>query len=163
MTSALIVRVPEAESAVRPWSARPDVPAHVTVLHPFLPAARLDADVLSGLSELIGAHRKFDVRFATCGRFPGVLHLLPDPAAPFLALTRAVAERWPEAPPFAGAFTLDELVAHLTVAESPDPAVLAEAEAAVTPLLPIHSRVAAVDLLVHDGERWQPYASFPLH
>ena len=43
--------------------------------------------------------------------------LHPDPSAPFADLTAAVAQRWPDYPPYEGAF--DEPIPHLTVSETP--------------------------------------------
>src|SRR5262245_17605350 len=54
---ALIVAVPEAERAVARFRAALDlaagwgVPAHVTVLYPFLPPQRINEDVLTTLSQ----------------------------------------------------------------------------------------------------------------
>ena len=57
--SALIVAVPEVEPLVGDWRSRYDnatlgVPAHVTLLFPFVPAAQLD-DVLLGELEALFA------------------------------------------------------------------------------------------------------------
>ncbi|WP_060886173.1 2'-5' RNA ligase family protein [Streptomyces caniscabiei] len=164
--SGLIVRVPEAEPAVRAWrdrldpSARAGVPAHVTVLFPFLDESRIDNDACAALGEVIGRHRSFETRFEHCGRFPGILYLVPEPDIPFRRLTEAIADRWPEAPPFGGQF--DDVVPHLTIAQGQDDAVLEEAEADLRSRLPVTARVSSVDLLVHDGTRWQQRASFAL-
>ncbi|WP_328974207.1 2'-5' RNA ligase family protein [Streptomyces canus] len=80
------------------------------------------------------------------------------PDIPFRRLTEAIADRWPEAPPFGGQF--DEVVPHLTIAQGQDDAVLDEAEADLRRRLPITARVSSVDLLVHDGTSWQQRASF---
>ncbi|MFE0461820.1 2'-5' RNA ligase family protein [Kitasatospora sp. NPDC058965] len=160
--SALIVRVPEAEPLVGRWRARYDpaaaagVPAHVTVLFPFLPAHRLDGAALDELAALVGTQPAFAVRFARCGRFPGILYLAPDSATGFLALTRVVAERWPECPPFGGRHA--DLVPHLTVGHRAG----AEVEAAVASGLPVTAHVAEVELLVHDGDVWRRRAAFRL-
>ncbi|MEV6016983.1 MULTISPECIES: 2'-5' RNA ligase family protein [unclassified Streptomyces] len=164
--SGLVVRVPEAEPAVRAWRDRLDpavrsgMPAHVTVLFPFLPESRIDADTLASIGEVIGRHKAFEARFERCGRFPGVLYLAPDLAASFRALTESVVERWPETPPFGGQFA--EIVPHLTVAQGQDDTVLDEAEAGLRERLPVVARVASVDLMVHDGARWRGRASFAL-
>ncbi|MFE7358150.1 2'-5' RNA ligase family protein [Streptomyces sp. NPDC057543] len=164
--SGLIVRVPEAEPAVRAWrdrldpSARAGVPAHVTVLFPFLDESRIDDGACAAIGEVIGRHRPFETRFEHCGRFPGILYLVPEPDLPFRRLTEAIADRWPEAPPFGGQF--DEVVPHLTIAQGQDDAVLEEAEADLHCRLPVTARVSSVDLMVHDGTRWQQRASFAL-
>ncbi|WP_251096400.1 2'-5' RNA ligase family protein [Streptomyces sp. Caat 7-52] len=164
--TGLIVRIPDAEPAVRAWrerfdpSARAGVPAHVTVLFPFLDESRIDARVCSALSETLGSHRAFDVRFESCGRFPGVLYLTPDPDTPLRRLTEVIADRWPETPPYGGQFT--EIVPHLTVADGQDDAVLDEIEADLLGRLPLTARVSSVDLMVHDGARWHERESFAL-
>ncbi|EMF56454.1 hypothetical protein SBD_2205 [Streptomyces bottropensis ATCC 25435] len=160
------MRVPEAEPAVRAWrdrldlSARAGVPAHVTVLFPFLNESRIDDGALAAVGEVIGRHRPFEARFEYCGRFPGILYLVPEPDLPFRRLTEAIADRWPETPPFGGQF--DEVLPHLTIAQGQGDAVLEEAEADLCGRLPITARVSSVDLMVHDGTRWQQRASFAL-
>lgn len=164
--TGLVVRVPEAEEAVSSWRARFDpgaaegVGAHVTVLFPFLPADRIDAEVSAGLGEVLGRHRGFEVRFTRCGRFPEVLYLAPEPAGPLRELVEAVHGRWPEVPPYAGAFS--EVVPHLTVAHSRDGALLDRIGKDVSARLPVTCRVASVDLLVHDGVRYRLRTAFPL-
>jgi 2'-5' RNA ligase len=165
--TALIVKLPEAEPLVGPWRDRYDssaaagVPAHLTVLYPFLPESRLDPDVLNALDELIGAHAPFEVRFAHCGRFPDVLYLAPDPDLPFRALTEAVAARWPEAPPHGGQF--DDVVPHLTVAHGQDPATYDTIEAALSSAAPVSARVTTVHLFVRDAaEHWHERRPFAL-
>ncbi|MFE2219782.1 2'-5' RNA ligase family protein [Streptomyces canus] len=164
--SGLIVRIPEVESAVRAWrerldpSARAGVPAHVTALFPFLDESRIDNGALGAIGEVIGRHRPFEARFEHCGRFPGILYLVHEPDIPFRRLTEAIADRWPEAPPFGGRF--DEVVPHLTIAQGQDDTVLDEAEADLRSRLPVAVRVSSVDLMVHDGSKWQQRASFAL-
>jgi 2'-5' RNA ligase len=164
--SGLIVRVPEAEPAVRARrdrldpSARAGVPAHVTVLFPFLDARRIDQGVCAAIGEVLVRHQSFEARFDHCGRFPGVLYLAPEPDTHFRRLTEAIVERWPENPPFGGQF--DDVVPHLTIAQAQDEAVVEKAEADLLTGLPIVAQVSSVDLLVHDGTRWRQRASFPL-
>ncbi|WP_406440099.1 2'-5' RNA ligase family protein [Streptomyces sp. NBC_01613] len=163
--TALVVPVPEAESAVRVWRnrfdpvARAGVPAHVTVVFPFLPASRVDAGTCAVLDDMFGRHRSFDVRFEECGRFPGVLYLAPTPDAPFRRLTEAVVDRYPEAPPYGGKY---EPHPHLTVAQGQDDTVLDEIETGLRPGLPFAARVPTVDLVVYSGTDWQHRASFSL-
>ncbi|WP_327302370.1 2'-5' RNA ligase family protein [Streptomyces sp. NBC_01298] len=164
--TGLIVRIPEAEPAVRAWrerldpSARAGVPAHVTVLFPFLEESRIDPLVHAGLAEVLGSHQAFDLRFERCGRLPEVSYLVPEPAAPLIRLTEAIAERWPEAPPYGGRFA--EIVPHLTIAQGQQDAVLDEIESDLGDGLPLTSRVSSVELMVHDGTKWRVRASFAL-
>ncbi|MGW0771968.1 2'-5' RNA ligase family protein [Streptomyces sp. NPDC002676] len=100
--TGLIVRIPDAEPAVRAWrerfdpSAQAGVPAHVTVLFPFLDESRIDARVHSTLTDVLGSHHAFELRFESCGRFPGVLYLAPEPDAQLRLLTEVIADRWPK-------------------------------------------------------------------
>ncbi|MFD3548770.1 2'-5' RNA ligase family protein [Streptomyces sp. NPDC058655] len=164
--TGLIVQVPEAEPAVRAWRERVDpsaqdgVPAHVTVLFPFLDASRVDEGVVAALAEVLGGHRAFDLRFERCGRLPDVLYLVPEPDAPLRRLTEAVAARWPEAPPYEGRFT--EVIPHLTIAQGQEDEVTREIEAGVLDLLPLTSRVSSVRLMAYDGTAWRDRATFPL-
>ncbi|MFG3115596.1 2'-5' RNA ligase family protein [Streptomyces sp. NPDC048197] len=165
--TGLIVRIPEAEPAVRAWrerfdpSARAGVPAHITVLFPFLDESRTDQGACSALTDMLGRQHAFDLRFESCGRFPGVLFLRPEPDMRLRRLTEVLTHRWPEAPPYGGKFT--EVVPHLTIADGQDDAVLEEIEADLLSQPPFTSRVSSVDLLVYDGAKWQDRASFALH
>ncbi|MEV4940455.1 2'-5' RNA ligase family protein [Streptomyces zaomyceticus] len=164
--TALIVRIPEAEPFVSEWrerfdpSAQAGVPAHITVLFPFLDESRVDAVVHSALADVLGGHPAFDLRFERCGRFPGVLCLAPEPDTQLRQLTEAIADRWPEAPPYGGRFT--EIVPHLTIAQGQEDAILETVEADLADGLPFTSHVSSVDLIVHDGTNWQQRASFTL-
>jgi 2'-5' RNA ligase len=164
--TALIAVVKEAEPLVADWRRRFDssasagVPAHVTVLVPFLNAELLDAETINDLTALFGRHDSFGVQFERCGRFPDVLFLVPTPDQPFRKLTEAVAARWPEAPPYGGQFT--EVIPHLTVAHGRQGRVLDETEAALTPQLPFAAEVASISLFVNDGDLWRQRWEFPL-
>ncbi|MER5890201.1 2'-5' RNA ligase family protein [Streptomyces sp. NPDC001941] len=164
--TALVVRIPEADPVVGAWRERYDpsaalgVPAHVSVLYPFLDAGRTDEGVHAALAEVFARHQAFDVRFERCGRFPGMLYLAPEPAGPFRELTEDVVARWPEAPPYGGRF--GGSAPHLTVALRQEDAVLDEVEGELRAGLPFASRVTSVDLVAYDGTNWEERASFAL-
>lgn len=164
--TALIVRMPEAESVVGDWRSRLDpaaragVPAHVSVLYPFLEEGLIDASVHASIAAVLHPHHAFDLRFERTGRFPGMLYLAPEPDAPLRRLTRAVAERWPQAPPYGGRHP--DTVPHLTVAQGAGEADLDAAEADLAGRLPLAARVSSVDLVAHDGTAWRERARFTL-
>ncbi|WP_328318963.1 2'-5' RNA ligase family protein [Streptomyces sp. NBC_00388] len=164
--TALVITVPEAEPVVAGWRARFDpmaadgIPAHLTVLYPFLPQDRIDDGVLDALARLFSGHPAFDVTFRECGRFPGLLHLAPEPDGPVRALTRAVYARWPEAPPYGGRF--GDPAPHVTLTQRQDPAVLDMVEADVRKRLPFGAAVRSVGLVAYDGTAWSSRAGFPL-
>jgi 2'-5' RNA ligase len=161
--TAVVVPVPEAEPVVARWRSRFDasaaagMPAHVTALFPFVAAH--DA-VVAELSALCAALPPLAVQFRRCARFPGVgVYLAPEPADGLRHLTEAIAERWPEAPPYEGRF--DDIVPHLTVADGVDEEVAGEIEAALRPSLPIRARLVGACLYELDGSRWRCLSEFP--
>lgn len=163
--SALIVAVPETERAVGRFrstldtAARWGVPAHVTVLYPFLPPDRIDDDVLSTLSRIFDATPRFDVSFAEVRWFGDtVVWLSPQPDDGLRRLTAAVWRRFPEAPPYAGAHA--DVVPHLTVGHDAPKHVLAEAAEAVAGHLPIRATVDTVRLIAGAPE---PHSWHTLH
>lgn len=164
--TALVVEVPSAEPLVRGLRERYDpsaaygMPAHVTVLYPFLPRERLDDGVLRALRDLFAARRPFEVVFGGLGRFPGVLYLAPEPDGPLRELTEAVMACRPEAPPYGGRF--GDIVPHLTVAEGLDGEAAAGLAADLAAGLPVTTFAGGVTLRVFDGEGWRAEGFFPL-
>lgn len=168
--SALLVPIPEAEPAVAAHRDRLDraaswgVPAHITVLVPFLPPAALDERVHAALGQIAAAVPAF---FLTLDRLAWfgerVLWLAPDPPDPFRALTAAVTARFPGVQPYGGAF--DEVIPHLTIGHDHPVGVLRAAGEAVRPHLPIRARASTLRLLTGPsaaGGPWSPLADFPL-
>jgi hypothetical protein len=92
--TALIVAVPDLERAVAEHRRRLDVaaswgvPAHVTVLYPFVPPDAIDAELIAGLGEALASVEPFDCEFSRSQWFgEDVVWLAPDPDQPFRALT----------------------------------------------------------------------------
>jgi 2'-5' RNA ligase len=164
--SAVIIPVPEVEPVVSGWRARFDtaaalgVPAHVTVVYPFLPVAALTEPVVDQLRAIVEGRPAFGMQFSRCDRFPGVLFLAPEPDEPFRRLTADLVHHWPEAPPYGGEFA--DPVPHLTVAHLATPTELNEAERDLTARLPITATVEAAWLIAFDGELWRRRADLPL-
>jgi hypothetical protein len=134
------------------------LPPHVTVLFPFVAAREAGAGLQPELEAAIGAFPAFDFALTATGRFPGVLYLAPEPAAPFVALTEACAQRWPDHPPYGGAYA--EVIPHLTLAEGAEPPGLADR---VERRLPLRARAEELWLMAPgpDG-RWRKRAAIPL-
>ena len=157
------VRVPQPLARLRTdwdWAARVGVPAHVTILFPFLAAGDLGPVVRRELAAIALAREPFEVRFARVGRFPGVVYLAPEPSAPFADLTASVVARYPDFQPYGGAF--DEVIPHLTVVESDD-ARLDEIAASVANVPPFVHRAASLEVLVEGGDgRWRTRWRIPL-
>ena len=152
--SAVVVPVLAAADVVAlgaTGSPADSVPAHVTVLYPFVPGPTLtDADV-DGLRHLAATTEPFAMNLAIVGRFPDVLYVAPerDAALRLVSLTEALAARWPSCPPYGGRFTA--IVPHLTVYEGrSEPEGL---EARVVAHLPIDATADELWLLVQDEHR----------
>ena len=172
ISTAVILPVAEAEPLIGAWRDRYDlasttgVPAHVTVLFPFIPPWQIGAEHEEGLREVFAGLQPFEFRLARTGRFgDAVLFLAPEPAEPFVAMTAAVFARFPEHPAYG--WVGSDIVPHMTVAHCgdpatcDDPAVLDEIEAAVGPGLPIEAR-ATEALLMEGNGRWRIRARLPL-
>lgn len=167
--TALVVPVPEAEAAVAAHRLRLDhnaalgVPAHVTVLFPFVPADALDGSVLAKVGNVVGQVPAFGYAFARTDWFDDrVLWLAPEDPAPFRELTARMAAAFPEHPPYEGAHA--DVVPHLTVGEADDRRPLEDAEREVLGRLPVSGRATEVVLLAEAGRggRWQVRERFPL-
>ena len=169
LRSALIVVVPEVAAVVDGWRERTcygkpssGVPAHITILFPFVPPDSIDDTLIHDLRRLFAAFQNFAFELETTGRFPTVLYLAPTPAQPLARLTEVVFEAYPEFPPYGGAFAA--IVPHLTVAEGDDE-TLSEAEADIRPSLPIRAEAREVLLIEEvepDSARWRERARLPL-
>ena len=167
--SGLIVRVQEAEALVddlrllHTEAAQLGVPAHITVLFPFMAPECVDGAVVARIGATLGAHRAFEFSLATVGRFPATTFLAPEPAAPFVALTDALAREFPQHPPFEGEFA--QVIPHLTVAHG-DESIAAMVERDLAARLaargPVRSRCEAIELYENATGRWRPMRRFEL-
>ena len=167
--TALICRVPEAEPYIGKFRerfdppARRNVPAHVTILYPFMPPTDVDEGVIEKLREVADSVPSFSYRMAGLQRFSiGTLYLVPDPGAPFKALIDAVHRAFPDYPPFAGKF--ETVVPHITVAHG-DPQTLGEVDIALRISLPpsgIAARCGDMILIENTTGIWLTMQTFML-
>jgi 2'-5' RNA ligase len=150
----VIVPVPAADPLVDQHRRHLDaaaswgVPAHVSVLYPFVEPADVDDRVIATLAEAIGPVAAFDCRFERAQWFgQDVLWLDPEPAGWFRDLTNAVWGAFPDHAPYGGAH--DDVIPHLTIAERRlgDLAAVQAAERAVQAGLPLSTRIERVLLI----------------
>jgi len=170
--SALIVTVPEAEPLVQElrerfdWSAAQGVPAHITILYPFIPPDKITPDVLADLRELFAQFSAFEFTLPETRRFPEVLYLAPSPAERFKALTQVVVELYPDYPPYDGEFAVADLTPHLTIADRLEAAQLDNFEREFMQLhgaqLPVKAQAQEVALIDNTSGRWETRARFKL-
>jgi hypothetical protein len=164
--------VPEAEPVVADLRLRHDsvaahgVPAHVTVLYPFVPLREIDAPVRDALASVFGEIPAFDYRFERVVRLGAATVVLdPVPASAFSQLTEAAQRRWPEHPPYGGMH--DVVIPHLTVGDDVDPELVPALESAAQRALeasgPVSGRATAVTLIVADDEvEWSTDSTYAL-
>jgi 2'-5' RNA ligase len=166
--TALICRVPEAERYIGHYRqrfdppARRNVPAHVTILYPFMEPVLVDAEVIAELRAVASAVPRFAFRLRDTRRFPSSLYLAPQPGDGFDALTKGVVARFPDFPPFAGKF--DTVVPHVTVAHGDEP-LLCEIEVELRIALPgagVPARCEEMVLIENSTGIWQPMQTFAL-
>ena len=168
--SALIIAVPEAEPLVKAlrerfdWSAAQGVPAHITILYPFIPPDKITPDVLADLREFFAQFSAFEFTLPETRRFPSVLYLAPSPAEPFKALTQAVVERYPEYPPYGGEYA--DVTPHLTIADKLEAGQLDDFEREFinqhSAQLPVKAKANEVWLIENTSGRWEVRETFEL-
>ena len=168
--SAIIVPVPETDHLVawhrRALSPSPaTVPAHVTVLYPFVHPSEIGVSTIAAVESALAGVAAFECTFTQVKWFgEEVVWLEPKPDEHFRALTRAVCERFPTHQPYAGEHP--ETVPHLTVADSRtgDPATKRRAATDIASALPIHAKIDRVRLVAGTDEHgpWHTVAEFPL-
>ena len=167
--SAFIARVPEAEPYVALLreqfdpSAKLGVPAHITLLYPFMSPERIDTAVVEQARAVVAATRSFTFDLARVGRFADALYLAPEPSAPFRELTEHLVRQFPEFPPYSGQH--EAVVPHLTIARGGN-LEQSRAEAGLRASLSSGARIACscneVVLIENASGRWQQMHVFPL-
>lgn len=166
--SAVLVPIPEAEAALGHLRRRLDnvggarVPAHVTVVYPFMPPDRIDDAVIERLGRAVGGIAAFDALLERIAWFgDGVLYVAPDPVEPFRQLTKAVVGAFPGYQPYGGAY--DDPIPHLTVGAETPTEDLRSAVPELRSLLPVRSRIDQVLLVQGTGDvPWEIRARLPL-
>lgn len=168
--AALIVPVREAEPVISELRQRYDataavgVPAHITLLYPFVsPDEIIEAD-LHKLKAIAQQATAFDFELSDVGRFTDTVYLPPSPSAPFISLTKAIAGVYPAYPPYGGLHS--DSIPHLTVARASEPAALAQIENEVRLLMAnqraIRCYCNSFALIVNTEGRWLTQQRFAL-
>ena len=143
------------------FAAAQGVPAHVTLLFPFMAPEQLDGDGLRTLARIVAREPAFSFSLERVGRWPDVVYLAPEPDAPFRRLIAALAEAFPDYPPYGGAHA--EVVPHVTIVENPRPDYLSAAEHALPAMLPIREVAREVWLIGHSpAQLWRTHLQLPL-
>lgn len=169
--SALVVLVPEAERLVQPFRDRFDpsaalgAPAHITLLYPFIAPERIDADTLDKATKCFSGFAPIAFSLTEVRRFPAeTLYLAPAPDEPFRQLTMAIWDRFPDTPPYGGAWP--DVVPHLSLGRFADATELErvadERARGWETALPIRAHASTAVLLVNTTGRWAVGTTFKL-
>jgi 2'-5' RNA ligase len=167
--TAIIVPVPEAEAVVGRWRRRytpsgaAGMPAHITLLIPFIDSHVLHADQARKVGEVLGRFEPIELSLGATAYFegpPDVLYLEPEPAGPFVGMTEALLHAFPEYLPYGAA--RGEIVPHLTVATRLDRDRLDAIAAEVAGLLPITARPSGAWLMECAHGAWRLRNRFTL-
>ena len=140
------------------------IPLHVTLLYPFVGPGELDA-ALPRLAEVVEEHSRFEFTLTELKTFPRTVWVAPDPAAPFIALTKAIEAAFPETPHAGAAFA--EVIPHVTLVDGLEESRLEETvqrlRPVVEPLLPVTLSADAVVVLAEQKDGRMPIvARLPL-
>lgn len=167
--SAFVVLVPEAEPLVAHLREQFDpvaklgMPAHVTLLYPFMSPELIDTAVVEQARAVVAGAYRFIFTLAKVSRFTEVLYLAPEPSAPFIALTERLVRQFPKFPPYGGQHK--SVVPHVTAAHGAElehSRIETELRFAISARGEIACLVSEVALMQNASGRWQPMHVFPL-
>lgn len=122
VTAVVIMAPPHVQAFAVPLMRRYSfdsmvrVPAHITVLFPFVPVDDLD-NACRVLRDICAGLPAFDVTLDGYGHFPTVTYLKPRDPTPIKEAFRAIYAAFPDYPPYRGAYGSDDITPHMTVGE----------------------------------------------
>jgi 2'-5' RNA ligase len=168
-TVIMIVAPHEVQAVAVPLMRRysPDslarVPAHLTVLYPFVEYDHLD-DACFRLEHIFAGIAPFEITMDGYGEFPTVLYMKPRDPGPIKRIFRRVYQDFPDCAPYGGTYG-DDLTPHMTVGEFESPAELAAAKAALPRYQPITFRATRLHVMYgidHVTLPWITHTVIPL-
>jgi 2'-5' RNA ligase len=169
--TAVVVQIPAIEFAVAEHRRSLDVaalwgvPAHVSVLYPFVHPDEVDEALIDALGAALRTVDAFDCAFSRCEWFgEEVVWIAPEPSESFRELTASACDAFPNYQPYGGAF--DDVVPHLTIGGRRRGTLseLRAAEAAVRLHLPISTHIDRVALIAGTSapDSWRTLHEFSL-
>jgi 2'-5' RNA ligase len=138
------------------------VPAHLTMLFPFVEPARLDSGVRRLLASVTATLPAFDYRLTGAATWPDTIYVAVDPVEPFVALQRRLGGAFPGFPVY-GTDPGFEFVPHITITEGPpigDPATLDDPAWGA---LPRSGRATSIEVIARPRDApWRTIWRLPL-
>ncbi|MFB6805317.1 2'-5' RNA ligase family protein [Streptomyces sp. NPDC056387] len=164
-TTAVVIVLPDAapllDAAWRidPSLVRRGVPAHVSLLYPFVPESALTGQDEEGVRSLAASLPAADLVLEEVVTASGFVAVTVPGLQPIVDAFHA---RWPGVRPYGGRFGARPS-AHVTVAMGADgPTVATRVRAVLGSLLPLRTRAAAVQLVVLTEGGWRSRFTAPL-
>ena len=168
--AALVVLVREADALVGPFRERFDhsalegMLAHITINYPFQPKQPDREMLIKELSDLFSGFPSVGFELTELRQFPDTLYLAVEPEQPFRDMIKAVADRYPESPPYGGA--IDDVIPHVTVAEETPGVdfrdIAKEFASASREKLPIECKAHEIWLMDYEDNFWSKTIAFDL-
>jgi 2'-5' RNA ligase len=122
------------------------VPAHLTMLYPFIEGADLTSEVRRDLEHVARERHQFDYVLRGSAIWPDTLYVAVEPTRPFVALQAALQAAFPAYPIYGREATF-EFVPHVTIVEGPDVDDPAVRTAGAWRALPVPARATAIELI----------------
>ena len=167
MPSAVIVRahLPAGLERLRRrlvGNAADGVPAHMTLLHPFVEPRDLDSAVRRRLGAVVAQHSSFEYHLSEMATWPLAVYVAVRPVEPFARLQRNLQAAFPDFPIY-GEPAGFGFVPHVTIADRDHVAEPGLATDPAWAALPRPSRATAIELIGTDaGGRWRLIWRIPL-
>jgi hypothetical protein len=141
------------------------VPAHVTLFFPFAAADLVDEPLRTLVQAHFAGLVPFDAELDAVRCFDEPVWLAPASRARFVGLIAATWSRFPDRPPYGGAF--DEPTPDLTAGQTSCgvsvEAIAKAADVELAPRSPLRFHVGAATLLIEQEDgTWVPDECFPL-
>ena len=138
------------------------VPAHLTLLYPFVDPAALAPAVRRALAALARRHQPFDYSLAGMAAWPDTVYVAVDPTRPFIRLQRGLQAAFPDYPIYGRDATF-RFVPHVTIAEGPAVADIGVRGDPAWRTLPRTRRAAAIEVIASGADgSWQTVWRLPL-
>lgn len=142
------------------------VPAHVTllypfVLYPFVGPSELDPSIRRRIALVAARHAPFDYKMTGPERWPDSIYVAVEPIEPFVRLQADLAATFPDYPIY-GEGSDVEYTPHITVAEGRAVEREHTVRNAAWSALPITARAAWLDVIATSGARWSLVWRMPL-